>query len=47
MAEGNKGIAAGLNNIQKVKDGDRLAGGSTAEEDFDELEDESDELGLD
>lgn len=47
VAEGNKGIAAGLNNVQKVKDGDRLAGGSTAEEDFDELEDESDELGLD
>lgn len=31
---GNKGIAAGLNNLQKLDDGERLAGGSTAEEDF-------------
>lgn len=31
---GNKGIAAGLNNIQKVKDGERLAGGASAESDF-------------
>lgn len=38
--EGNKGIAAGLNNIQKVRDGERLAGGSTAEEDFDVLADD-------
>lgn len=40
---GNKGIAAGLNNIQKVKDGERLSGGSNASEDFDALEDEEDE----
>ena len=32
---GNKGIACGLGNIQKVEDGDRLGGGSSAEEDFD------------
>lgn len=31
---GNKGIAAGLNNVQKLLDGERLSGGSTAEEDF-------------
>ena len=31
---GNKGLAAGLNNIQKVKDGERLAGGASAESDF-------------
>lgn len=31
---GNKGIACGLGNIQKVADGERLGGGSTAEEDF-------------
>lgn len=31
---GNKGIAAGLNNVQKVKDGERLAGGSNADDDF-------------
>ena len=33
-ASGNKGIAAGLQNIQKLEDGEMLAGGSTAEEDF-------------
>lgn len=30
----SKGIAAGLNNIQKLSDGEPLAGGSSAEEDF-------------
>jgi hypothetical protein len=30
----SKGIAAGLQNIQKLEDGEMLAGGSTAEEDF-------------
>lgn len=29
-----KGIACGLNNLQKLEDGERLAGGSSAEEDF-------------
>lgn len=33
-ASGNKGVACGLGNIQKVADGERLGGGSTAEEDF-------------
>lgn len=33
-SNGNKGIAAGLNNLQKLHDGEPLAGGSTAEEDF-------------
>ena len=33
-AAGNKGIACGLGNIQKIADGERLGGGSTAEEDF-------------
>lgn len=33
---GNKGIAVGLNNIQKVKDGEPLAGRSNADDDFDE-----------
>jgi hypothetical protein len=41
--DGNKGIAAGLGNIQKLKDGERLSGGSTAEEDFDELEEDEEE----
>ncbi len=32
---GNQGVACGLNNLQKLKDGDRLSGkGATAEEDF-------------
>ena len=30
----SKGIAAGLNNLQKLSEGEPLAGGSTAEEDF-------------
>ncbi len=33
-AAGNKGIACGLGNVQKVDDGERLGGGSSAEEDF-------------
>ena len=35
-AEGNRGIACGLNNLQKLKDGESLAGGSTAAEDFED-----------
>ena len=30
----SKGIAAGLNNLQKLEDGESLVGGSTADEDF-------------
>ena len=41
---GNKGIAAGLNNIQKVRDGEQLSGGSNAEDDFEVLEDDDDEM---
>jgi hypothetical protein len=33
-AAGNKGIACGLGNVQKVDDGERLGGGSSAEDDF-------------
>lgn len=33
-ANGSKGIAAGLQNVQKLKDGERLSGGSTPEDDF-------------
>lgn len=44
---GNKGISAGLNNVQKTKDGDFLGGRSNAEDDFDDWEDDSeDEDGL-
>lgn len=33
---GNRGIAAGLNNVQKIADGEKLAGSSRPEDDFDE-----------
>lgn len=33
---GNNGVAAGLNNIQKVADGEPLGGSSRAEDDFDD-----------
>lgn len=37
---GNKGIAAGLQNLQKLKDGEALAGKSKPEDDFDAWEDD-------
>jgi hypothetical protein len=40
---GNKGIACGLNNLMKVKDGDFLGGRASAESDFAEVEIEDDE----
>jgi hypothetical protein len=45
---GSKGVAAGLGNILKWKDGERLSGGSSAEEDFAGQEDtlDSDEGSL-
>lgn len=39
---GNKGIACGLNNIQKIRDGEPLGGRSRAEDDFDAVEVEDD-----
>ena len=41
-ASGNKGIAAGLGNIQKVRTGERLAGRATAASDFTEIDAEDD-----
>lgn len=42
---GNRGVAAGLGNIQLVSDGERLAGRSSASSDFDDLgDDEGDAL---
>ena len=38
-SNGNKGIACGLNNLQKIKDGEPLGGKSRAEDDFDTEED--------
>ncbi len=38
---GNRGIAAGLNNIQKLRDGEHLGGGASASQDFaDEVSEE-------
>lgn len=34
---GNRGIGCGLNNIMKFKDGERLGGGASAEEDFEDI----------
>ncbi len=39
-ANGSRGIAAGLGNIQKVKDGERLSGRTTAEAEFEVLDGE-------
>ena len=37
---GNKGIACGLNNLQKIRDGEPLGGKSRAEDDFADLNDD-------
>lgn len=39
-SNGNKGIACGLNNLQKMKDGEPLGGKSRAEDDFASEEEE-------
>ena len=39
-SNGNKGIACGLNNLQKIRDGEPLGGKSRAEDDFAEAEEE-------
>jgi hypothetical protein len=38
--DGNKGIAAGLNNLQKMAEGEPLSGRSRAEDDFTAVEDD-------
>ena len=43
-SNGNKGIACGLNNLQKIKDGESLGGKSRAEDDFATSDDEEDFL---
>jgi len=43
-SNGNRGIAAGLGNIQKLRDGEPLGGRSNAEDDFDAVEGEDDFL---
>lgn len=42
---GNRGIACGLNNLQKTRDGETLGGRSRAEDDFDAVEVEDDAYG--
>jgi len=42
--EGKKMIAAGLNNVMKVKDGDRIGGGSDAESDFGDFASDDDDV---
>lgn len=39
-SNGNKGIACGLNNIQKLRDGEHLGGKSRAEDDFADEDDD-------
>ena len=42
-SNGNKGIACGLNNLQKLSDGTPLGGHNRAEDDFADLDDDDDE----
>ena len=42
-SNGNKGIACGLNNRQKIADGEPLGGKTRAEDDFADLDDEDDD----
>ena len=44
-SNGNKGIACGLNNLQKLRDGTPLGGHSRAEDDFADADDDEDFLG--
>ena len=41
---GNRGIACGLNNVRKFKDGERLGGRSSAANDFAGIDDDDDDL---
>lgn len=43
-AAGNNGVSFGLNNVQKLRDGEPLAGGSSADADFDEIDVEDDDV---
>ena len=41
---GNKGIACGLNNLQKLRDGEPLGGKSKASDDFADFDDDNDDF---
>jgi len=43
-ANGNRGISCGLNNLQKMRDGEPLGGRTRPEDDFTGLDDEDDFL---
>ena len=43
-SNGNKGIACGLNNLQKLSDGEPLGGHSRAEDDFADLDDDDEDF---
>ena len=43
-ANGNRGVAAGLGNIQFVRDGERLSGKASADADFDALDDDDEDV---
>ncbi len=43
-SNGNKGIACGLNNLQKLRDGEPLGGRSRAEDDFAGFDDDDDDF---
>ena len=43
-SNGNKGIACGLNNLQKIRDGEPLGGKTRAEDDFADFDDDDDFL---
>ena len=45
-SNGNRGIACGLGNIQKVRDGEPLGGKTNASAEFGELDDDDDLLGF-
>jgi len=42
-SSGNRGVACGLNNLQKIRDGEPLGGRASAESDFSDFEDEDDD----
>ena len=44
-SNGNRGIACGLNNLQKLRDGEPLGGRASAEADFSGLDDDEELLG--
>lgn len=46
-SNGNRGIACGLNNLQKIADGEPLGGKSRAEDDFADMDDDNEDDFLD